>query len=68
MGMSIKMDRMIKEIDAADINEVTDIVLLAAMRMHELVASDAMKRAEIVLHGTHIETGIKHTVRITRDN
>lgn len=51
-----------------DVNEISDIVLLAAMRMHELVASDAMKRAEIVLHGTHIETGIKHTVRITRDN
>lgn len=51
-----------------DVNKISDIVLLAAMRMHELVASDAMKRAEIVLHGTHIDTGIKHTVRITRDN
>ena len=51
-----------------DVDEIADVVLMAAMRMHELVASDAMKRAEIVLHGTHIGTGIRHTVRITRDN
>lgn len=68
MGMTIKMSRMKAEIEAADIDEVTEILLLAAMRMHELVASDAMKRAEIVLHGTHIKTGIRHTVRISRDN
>ena len=40
-----------------DVNKISDIVLLAAM-----------KRAEIVLHGTHIGTGVKHTERITRDN
>lgn len=65
MNMSKTADEISK---CNDVNEISDIVLLAAMRMHELVASDAMKRAEIVLHGTHIGTGIRHTVRITRDN
>lgn len=65
----MNMPKIVDDISKCnDVNEVSDIVLLAAMRMHELVASDAMKRAEIVLHGTHIGTGIKYTVRITRDN
>jgi hypothetical protein len=51
-----------------DVEAISDIALLAAMRMHELVASDAMKRAEIVLHGTYIGTSERYTVRITRDN
>lgn len=65
----MNMPKIVDDISKCnDVNKISDIVLLAAMRMHELVASDAMKRAEIVLYGTHIGTGIKHTVRITRDN
>lgn len=65
MDLTVVMDE-IRNCD--DVDKIADVVLMAAMRMHELVASDAMKRAEIVLHGTHIETGIRHTVKITRDN
>lgn len=50
-----------------DVEAISDVALMAAMRMHELVASDAMKRAEIVLHGTYIGTGERYTVKITRD-
>lgn len=51
-----------------DVEVISDVALMAAMRMHELVASDAMKRAEIVLHGAYINTGDRYTVKITRDN
>lgn len=65
MDLTVVMDEIR---NCNDVDQIADVVLMAAMRMHELVASDAMKRAEIVLHGTHIGTGIRHTVKITRDN
>lgn len=51
-----------------DVNAISDVALMAAMRMHELVASDAMKRAEIVLNGIYNNTGERYTVKITRNN
>lgn len=51
-----------------DIEAISDVALMAAMRMHELVASDAMERADIVLQGTYIDTSENYTVIITRDN
>lgn len=65
----MNMSKIMDELRACDdVNAISDVALMAAMRMHELVASDAMKRTELVLHGTYINTGERYTVKITRDN
>ena len=65
----MNMPKIMDELRACDdVDAISDVALMAAMRMHELVASDPMKRAEIALQGTYINTGERYTVRISRDN
>lgn len=47
-----------------DINEISDIVLMAAMRVHEIVSD--VKGAKIELNGTHTKTNKRYSIGITR--